>query len=169
MKQNPTQLKMAELSLPTQMKPTNEKKIKAGWRHTLYVTPSTEGWHIHTQSINKCTEMINTTFLYFNGRFFFLNIYLLLAELDLSCGVRAPEHVGSVVVARGLSCSVACGILVPRPGIEPTSPALAGGSLTTASPGKSLNTTFLIVVPSEKVGLWGNTFQNDIRERQCSG
>ena len=30
MKQNPTQLTMAELSLPTQMKPTNEKKIKAG-------------------------------------------------------------------------------------------------------------------------------------------
>ena len=32
----------------------------------------------------------------------------------------------------------ACGILVPWPGIEPTSPALEGGFLTTGPPGKSL-------------------------------
>ena len=38
----------------------------------------------------------------------------------------------------GLSCSVACGILVPGPGIEPTSPALEGGFLTTGPPGKFL-------------------------------
>ena len=36
----------------------------------------------------------------------------------------------------GLSCSVACGILVPRPGIEPMSSALAGGFLTTGPLGK---------------------------------
>ena len=41
-----------------------------------------------------------------------------------SCGARAPERVGSVVAARGLSGPAACGILVPRPGIEPASPAL---------------------------------------------
>ena len=56
-----------------------------------------------------------------------------------SCGARVPEQVGfvvcamralllrrvsSVVVACGLSCPVACGILVPLPGIEPASPAL---------------------------------------------
>ena len=29
---------------------------------------------------------------------------------------------GSVVVAQGLSCPVACEILVPGPGIEPVSP-----------------------------------------------
>ena len=55
-----------------------------------------------------------------------------------SCGVRAPGHVGSVVAARGLSFPVADGILVPQPGIKPTSPALEGGFLTTRSPGKSL-------------------------------
>ena len=55
-----------------------------------------------------------------------------------SCGARAPKHVGSVVVACELSCPVARGILVPRPGIEPASPALEGGFLTTGSPGKSL-------------------------------
>ena len=43
----------------------------------------------------------------------------------------------SVVVAQGLSCPVAYGILVPRPGIEPVSPALEGGFLTTGPPGKS--------------------------------
>ena len=36
----------------------------------------------------------------------------------------------SVVVAHGLSCPTACGILVSQPGIEPTFPALAGGFLT---------------------------------------
>ena len=56
-----------------------------------------------------------------------------------SCGTRASEHVGPVVVVCGLSCPVACGILVPQPGIEPTSPALEGRFLTTGPPGKSKN------------------------------
>ena len=52
-------------------------------------------------------------------------------------------RVGSVAVAHGLS---SCGIRVhllrsiwdlPRPGIKPVSPALAGGFLTTVPPGKS--------------------------------
>ena len=39
------------------------------------------------------------------------------------------HHMNSPVVAhrlgaRGLSCSAACGILVPQPGIQPASPAL---------------------------------------------
>ena len=37
----------------------------------------------------------------------------------------------------GLSCGKACMILVPQPGIEPVSPALQHGFLTTGSPGKS--------------------------------
>ena len=36
-----------------------------------------------------------------------------------------------------LSCPVAHGILVPQPGIEPGSPALEAGFLTTGQPGKS--------------------------------
>ena len=39
--------------------------------------------------------------------------------------------------ARVLSCPVAYGILVPQPGIEPESPELEGGVLTTGPPGKS--------------------------------
>ena len=45
----------------------------------------------------------------------------------------------SLVVARGFSCSKACGILVPQPGIEPASLALSGEFLTTGPPGKSHN------------------------------
>ena len=42
------------------------------------------------------------------------------------------EHSGSVVMAHGLSCSAACGMWdLPGPWIEPMSPALAGGFLTT--------------------------------------
>ena len=40
------------------------------------------------------------------------------------------------IVARGLNCPIACGILVPQPGIKPVSPALEGGLLSTGPPGK---------------------------------
>ena len=38
------------------------------------------------------------------------------------------ESTGSIVVVQGSSCFVACGIFY-MPGIQPVSPALAGGSL----------------------------------------
>ena len=43
----------------------------------------------------------------------------------------------TLVVARRLSCSKACGILVPQPGIEVMSPVLQGRFLTTEPPEKS--------------------------------
>ena len=52
------------------------------------------------------------------------------------------RHAGSVVVAHGLSSCGSWALLLhgmwdlPRPGLEPMSPALAGGFLTTAPPGK---------------------------------
>ena len=54
-----------------------------------------------------------------------------------SCGSRALEH-------RLSSCGARAYLLhgmwdLPRPWIEPVSPALAGGFLTTAPPGKSLD------------------------------
>ena len=86
-------------------------------------------------------------------------LFVVMRGLLSSCGTWAPEHpgsvvaacglsscdmwalepVGSVVVACRLSCPMACGILVPQPGIEPVSPALVGGFLTTGPPGKSLS------------------------------
>ena len=56
--------------------------------------------------------------------------------VDFSCGTQALEHVGSLVAPK------ACGILVPKPGIEPMSPAVEGGFLTTGPLGKSLNYLF---------------------------
>ena len=48
-------------------------------------------------------------------------------------------------MAHGPSCSEACGNL-PRPGLEPVFPALAGGFLTAAPPGKSRGAAFLLQV-----------------------
>ena len=53
-----------------------------------------------------------------------------------SCGSRALALRLSSVV-HGLSCSAACGIF-PDQGSNPMFPALSGGFLTTAPPGKSL-------------------------------
>ena len=55
------------------------------------------------------------------------------------CGMRALllRCASSVVVAHTLSCPATCGILVPRPGVEPASPALEGGFLTTGPPGRT--------------------------------
>ena len=70
------------------------------------------------------------------------------------CGARALGTRASVVVARGLSsrglrglehrlssCGAQAWLLrgmcdLPRPGLDPVSPALAGGFLTAAPPGK---------------------------------
>ena len=49
---------------------------------------------------------------------------------------------GLFIAACGLSCPVAYEILVPRPGIEPTSPALEGGFLTTQLPGNPPSVQF---------------------------
>ena len=49
-----------------------------------------------------------------------------------------------------LSCSAACGILVPWPGVKPAPPALEGGFLTAGPPGKSpvlLNLLKLVLWP----------------------
>ena len=47
-------------------------------------------------------------------------------------------------MAHGLSCPTACWILVPRPGIEPVSPALVGRLLTTGQPGKVPSKSFFM-------------------------
>ena len=55
------------------------------------------------------------------------------------CDSQALECTGSVVAAHRLSCPTACEILLPQPGIEPMSPALEGGFLTTGPTGNSLH------------------------------
>ena len=74
-------------------------------------------------------------FFSFNSLILF--IYLgcagsMLQTQALCCAVQT-----SLVVAQGLSCPMACGILVPQPGIEPLSPAWDGGFFMSGPPGKS--------------------------------
>ena len=62
----------------------------------------------------------------------------LLIPVASSCpGAWALGRLDSVVVALGLSCSAACRILGPGPGVEPVCPALAGEFSTTGPPRKS--------------------------------
>ena len=82
---------------------------------------------------------------------------LFIAVASLCCGTWALDAWASVVVVRGLSscgsralehrlsgCGAQAQLLpgmwdFPRAGLEPVSPALAGRFLTTAPPGKSLD------------------------------
>ena len=66
-------------------------------------------------------------------------------------GTQVLGCAGSAAVVHGLSCPTACGILVPQPGIEPVSFALAGRFLTTA-PAVVLLTWQLT---SLRVNVWG--------------
>ena len=52
--------------------------------------------------------------------------------------LRSCDPLASLVAALGLVSPAACGISVPRPGIEPVPHALEGGFSTTGQPGKSL-------------------------------
>ena len=79
---------------------------------------------------------------------FFLNIYLLFIWLPWVLVVARRLFIavrglwlwltGSVVVLHWLGWSPACGISAPRPGMEPGSPPLQGGFLTSGPPGKPL-------------------------------
>ena len=72
----------------------------------------------------------------------------------------------SVVVAHGLSCPTACGILVSQPGIEPTFPALAGGFLTPGPPGKSV--CAILISGSMQIGFMDLGFIYRKRGTWCS-
>ena len=52
---------------------------------------------------------------------------------------------GFIVVAHGLSCPEACGILSPGPGMEPASSALEGRVLTTG-PSRKMSLTYILVL-----------------------
>ena len=66
--------------------------------------------------------------------------------------VAAQESfIASLIVACGLHRPMACGLLVPQPGIEPTSPAsmLQDRFLTTGPPGKFL---LMLLLATEMTG-----------------
>ena len=61
------------------------------------------------------------------------------------CGAQALGTRASVIVAHGLSCSDACGML-PEPGIKPAFPSLAGRFLSTVPLGKSPSSAFKVYI-----------------------
>ena len=127
--------------------------------------------------------------------FYFL-IFICLAASGPSCGAQDLHRImwgllllrtRSLVAARGiwsaqppvvavnrLSRSTECGVLLLRPGIEPMSPALQGGFLTTGPPGKSpkpglcvlapgipfmvFKIPFMVFSPSTCLWTWGSSF-----------
>ena len=96
-------------------------------------------WHLFFKKCNKFYLFTRPVDVYFLKLMY-------LAVSGLSCGTGDHcdqqdlllQHVDSVVAASRLSCSKACGILVPHPGIEPVSPELEDVFITTGLPGKSL-------------------------------
>ena len=125
---------------------------------------------------DKRTSHFNNNRIYFfrlrHTYAFFKKYYL--AALGLTCGMldlslwcvafscygtRALEHMGLLVAVRRLSCSKACGILVPQPEIEPVSPALKGRFLTAGPPGKSPHTsTYIFYVTLT----WGSVWHSSL-------
>ena len=107
-----------------------------------------EAWRAAIHGVAKSqTERLNWIELMY--------LQIFLAALGLCCSACASlvvvwcvhfrvqgqteslQRSGSLAVAPGLSCPIACGILVPWPGIKPVFPALKGRFLTTGPPGKS--------------------------------
>ena len=101
--------------------------------------PSITSSMTFTTSLNEKVQ-IRALFKKKKNIYIYIYLFLYLAASGLSCGVWDPllwDAGFSPVAAHRLSCSTACGILVPRPGIKPASHALEGRFLTTGPPGKS--------------------------------
>ena len=82
------------------------------------------------------TEVLFFLFIYFCLGRSFLSLENVYIRSGFSgCGTWAVGARAPVIVAHGLSCSMACGD-IPRPGIKPVSPALQGTFITSGPPGK---------------------------------
>ena len=92
--------------------------------------------------ISPSRKMSVQVFLPFLKKLIHLAWSFITAHRLSSHGTQAPEctDFSSYGMCR-LSCSKACGIIVPQPGLEPTSPALQGKFLITRPRGKPSPTT----------------------------
>ena len=129
------------------------------------------GW-ITYQCLHHCLSVCIVLFIYLclcwvfvadHGLSLVAVLGLLIAVSSLvagtglqTSGLQQLRHWGSVVLVQGLSCPAACGILVPRSGMEPVSLALAGGFLTIGSPGKSCIVLLFVLLASSFLPIeWG--------------
>ena len=144
------------------------------WQSTPVLLPgkshgqrSLVGYSLWDRKESDTTEWLHFHCGYQDVVFFFLKLLiyifaalvLVVAHGIFHCSVQILWlwHTCSVVGAQGPSFK-ACGILVPWPGIEPTSPALQGRFLITGPPGMSLTFFFYLlilywsIVPGESHG-----------------
>ena len=75
----------------------------------------------------------------------FLNIYFWLPRVTVAACRIFPHGIRALELGLS-SCPTVCGILVPQPGMEPVSPALAGGFLATGPPGEVSNAVFFLFI-----------------------
>ena len=90
--------------------------------------------------------------------FIWLLLVLVTTHRIFPCSMWAPECMGSVVAACRLSCSGACGILVPQPGDQSFIPTLQGRFSTTGPPGMSPAHETFICKPTNSKALSPTTF-----------
>ena len=105
--------------------------------HINHLEPSKPSINVNSSHLSSLLAAFIRNCFTFKKKSMYLCWILVAAHgLLFSCGMWALGHMGSVVAAHGLSCPMACGILVPQPGIKPMSPALEGRFLTTELPRK---------------------------------
>ena len=122
----------------------SEWPVKNQVRHTLHSLPSPTV--VLQQRPSRWSVALPFLFLFFNIYLFiwlhwvlvracsiFMALYGIFSLWPTDSLVVGPRL---IVTAHGLSCSMACGILVPQLRSKPTSLALQSGILTTGSPGK---------------------------------
>ena len=97
----------------------------------IYLFMVTLSLHCVMQTFSSCS----------NRGLLFVVVRGLFVVVASRCEAQAPGAQTSVAVVHGLGCSEALWNL-SRLGIEPMSPALAGGFLSTVPPGKSNHTFF---------------------------
>ena len=91
---------------------------------------ATLGLHCCSQAFPSCSKQ---GLLFSCGGFSCCRAWAPDAQASVVAAPRL-QSTGSVVAVHGLHCSAACGIF---PGIKPMFPALAGGFLSAAPPGRS--------------------------------
>ena len=118
--------------------------------------------------VSKSIAFLELLFIHLKYLFIWLHEVLVVAcsIFIAACRIFPCDAQASLVVARSLSrlvqglsgCPIACGILVPCPGIVPMPPALEGRFLSTGSPGKSHNKLLKIIWLYIWVYFWGLYF-----------
>ena len=92
------------------------------------------GFHCGAQALRCCVRAFSNW-----GKWGLVSSYIGQASCCSGfscCRTQAQGCLGFSSCGARVQLPLACGILVPRPRIEPMSPALAGGFLTTGPPGK---------------------------------